>query len=235
MFFTFFFKSTLQNLIPCLLSTVDQLCLWTSSLMLQNANIRLCIHLPLGLDFFTGFASMPSNDLFLFGTPFKKLRPWIVGWVCPPFWDMPFRKVPLWDWTMFCWKFWALERISAHSWNPWAWARSAAVSPLAFLILHNEKRSVRHAHCMLPSYTHEKQNTAKHTHAHTQTFWAHTHTHRHTQMYRNSLCCSTLSPSSSSSWRWRLILLDHLHLPLNLKSWQFSNILGWLSAAKGHD
>lgn len=36
-------------------------------------------HLPLGLAFFTGFASMPSNDLFLLGTPFKKLRPWIVG------------------------------------------------------------------------------------------------------------------------------------------------------------
>ncbi|TNN63644.1 hypothetical protein EYF80_026180 [Liparis tanakae] len=40
---------------------------------------------------------------------------------------------------MFCWKFWALERISAQPWKPWAWAKSAAVSPLAFLMLHNEK------------------------------------------------------------------------------------------------
>lgn len=29
---------------------------------------------PFDLAFFTGFASMPSNDLFLLGTPFERLR-----------------------------------------------------------------------------------------------------------------------------------------------------------------
>ena len=147
------------------------------------------IYLPLGLAFFTGFASMPSNDLFLLGTPFKKLRPWIVGWG----W-LPFRKASLWDRAMFCSRFWALESISAHSWKPWAWARSAAVSPLAFLILHNERASVRHTHCMLDShksetkhiqahthitiYTHPHRHTYIHTYTHT-----HTHTHTHTQTH----------------------------------------------------
>lgn len=130
----------------------------------RKKSIVTCFHLPLCLAFFTGFSSMQSKDLFLLGTLLKKLRPCMLGWAWPPFWLTPFRKAPLRDWDMFCWKFCVLERISAHSRNPWAWARSAAVSPLAFLTLHNTRTSVRQARCTLPSHIHAR------THTHRQTY-----------------------------------------------------------------
>lgn len=177
--------------------------------------------LPLCLAFFTGFSSMQWKDLFLLGTLLRKLRPCMLGWAWPPFWLTPFGKAPLRDWAMFCWKFCELERISAHSWNPWACARSAAVSPLAFLTLHNTRAGVRWARCTLLSHvhTHARRRTTRDTqpgarpHAHARTRWhthgreANTRTHGQTHRCTETSCAALLSlslslshTSSSSSW-----------------------------------
>lgn len=181
-------------------------------------------HVPLCLAFFTGFSSMQSNDLFLLGTPFKKLRPWIVGWAWPPFWVMPFRKAPFWDWHMFCWKFWALERISAHSRNPWAWARSAADSPLAFLTLHNRRTSVRHAQCTLRvTQTIKKQNTAKHAHTYGLFKQALAHMDRHTDVQKYPVLLYSVTTSSSSSWKMTTDPWGSFASSTELSYWQFPN------------
>lgn len=171
--------------------------------------------LPFDLAFFPGFTSIPSKDLFLFGTPFKKLRPWMVGRFWTPLWLMSSRKAPFWDWAMFCWRFWAWARIWAHSWNPWAWARSAAASPLAFLMLHNGKTSVTNIQCTSDRHTKNKRQAQAlpptrahtHTHSHTDAWSKYLHTNSHCRIGTAWTALTLWHPHRHLQKRWRLISL----------------------------
>lgn len=92
---------------------------------------RLDRPLPSLLAFLMWLGSTPSRSLFLLASPLR--RPWL--WLSERW---PF-SAPL-EWKPLSWLrwFWALESSWAHSQKPWAWARSAAVKPLAFLKLPGE-------------------------------------------------------------------------------------------------